>query len=87
MRKLHHLLLTLAFTAIPALAVAECGNPPPPPPRGGFKAPPPPMDTSLCKDKAAGTVVETTTPEGRTIKGTCQLVFLPDRPNAEEKPR
>lgn len=83
---LHHLLLTLPFATIPAFAIAECGNLPPPP-RGEMKAPPPPFDTRLCKDKAAGTVIETTDHDGRTLKGTCQVVFLPERPPAEGKTR
>ena len=85
MRTLHHLFLILPIAAIPAIAVAECD--PPPPPRGEMRAPPPPIDSIICKDKAAGTVIETTTPDGRTIKGICQLVFLPDRPPVEGKPR
>ena len=88
MRTLHHLLLILPIAVIPAIAVAECA--PPPPPRGEMRAPPPPpppIDTSICKDKAAGTAIETTTLDGKTIKGICQLVFLPDRPPVEGKPR
>lgn len=77
------LILTLATT--PAVFAAECGNPPPPP-RTEMKGPPP-FDSALCKDKAAGTAVETTAPDGRAIKGSCQLVFLPDRPGGESRPR
>lgn len=88
MRTLHHLLLILPIAAIPAIADAECA--PPPPPRGEMRAPPPPpppIDISVCKDKTAGTVIETTTLDGRTIKGICQLVFLPGRPPVEDKSR
>jgi hypothetical protein len=49
--------------------------------------PPPPIDPELCKGKTAGAVVETKTPDGRSITGTCQLVFLPNRPASDEKPR
>ena len=48
---------------------------------------PPPFDPALCKDKAVGTAVEATTPDGRTVRGTCQLVFLPERPAGQENPR
>jgi hypothetical protein len=77
-------LLILSLATAPAAFAAEYGNPPPPP-RGEMKGPPP-FDPSLCKDKAAGTTVEATTPDGHTIRGTCQLVFLPDRPGGEGKP-
>ena len=70
---------TIAFTAC-----AHEGLPPPP---REHKGPPPHFDASLCKDKAPGTVIETTTPDGRTIKGTCQLVFLPERPPRDERPQ
>ena len=89
MRKLSQQLLILAFTTIPALASADCGpegGHNPPPPQGGPKAPPP-IDPELCKGKAAGTAIETKTPDGRSITGTCQLVFLPNRPASDEKPR
>ena len=50
---------------------------PPPPPHGERKGPPP-FDPALCQSKAPGTPLETKTPDGRTIRGKCQLVFLPD---------
>jgi len=75
-------LLILALVAASATYAAECGNPPPPP-CCERKGPPPQMDPALCKDKAAGAVVEMKTPDGKTIKGTCQLVFLPERPAGE----
>jgi hypothetical protein len=89
MRKLSQKLLILAFATIPVLASAECGperGHNPPPPQGGPKAPPP-IDPELCKGKAVGTSVETKTPDGRSITGTCQFVFLPNRPASDEKPR
>ncbi|MFB0934499.1 MAG: hypothetical protein QMB52_01900 [Propionivibrio sp.] len=86
MKTLQPTILILAMAMASAPYAAECGNPPPPPPRGEMKGPPQ-FDASLCKDKAAGTAVETTTSDGRTIKGTCQVVFLPDRPSGEGRPR
>ena len=66
------------FTANTANA-ADAPLPPPPPPHGGMKGPPP-FDPALCRDKAAGASVETKTPDGRSIKGKCVLVFLPEPP-------
>lgn len=85
MKALGAALLTLTLATTTAAFAADCGNPPPPP-RGDMKGPPP-FDPALCKDKAAGTMVETTAPDGRAIKGTCQLVFVPDRPAGESRPR
>ena len=71
-----------------ATAAVACATDPvnAPPPRHEMRPPPPP-DPALCMDKAPGASVETTTPDGRTIKGTCQLIFLPERPAGERKPR
>ena len=71
-------LLALLLTATPLLQAADGGNPPPPPPHH--------FDPALCKDKAPGTVLEVKSPEGKTIKGSCQLVFLPDRPDRSDRP-
>jgi hypothetical protein len=79
-------LLLATMLAIPAAAACAAEPCPPPPPRGEMKGPPP-FDPALCKDKAAGTAVEITAPDGRTVRGTCQLVFLPDRPPGQEPPR
>ena len=79
-------LLILFLAVAPLISAAECGHPPPPPPRGEMKGPPP-FDPALCKDKAAGTAVEATAPDGRTVRGTCQLFFLPERPTGQENPR
>lgn len=87
MKHLRPAVLVLTLAAASAAFAGDCGNPPPPPPRGGEMKGPPPFDPALCKDKAAGATVEATTPDGRAIKGTCQLVFLPDRPAGEGKPR
>ncbi len=73
----------LILTAV--ITSAACAHDGPPPRE--MKGPPPHFDASLCKDKAPGTAVETTTPDGRTIKGTCQLVFLPERPPRDERPQ
>ena len=83
MKTLRHLLLVLTAT----IASAACAHDVPPPPNREMKGPPPHFDASRCKDKAPGTVVETTTPDGRTIKGTCQLVLLPERPPRDERPQ
>lgn len=85
MKALGPALLILTLATMTAVFAADYGNPPPPP-RGEMKGPPP-FDPALCKDKVAGTVVEATAPDGRAIKGTCQLVFLPDRPGGESRPR
>ena len=75
------LLLALLLASSPFIQAAEGGDNPPPPPHGDRKGPPPPhFDPSLCKDKAPGATVEVKSPDGKTIKGTCQLVFLPERP-------
>ena len=73
-------LLAIAVTA-PARA-ADTNSPPPPPPHRGDRMGPPPFDPALCQNKAPGATVETKTPDGRTIRGKCQLVFLPDPPPA-----
>lgn len=48
--------------------------------RPGPGMPPPPLDTAACTAKAAGATVQITSPDGRSIKATCVLVALPDRP-------
>lgn len=79
MNVLKYLLLPLSLLALSGVHAAESKLPPPPPPHGGMKGPPP-FDPALCHDKAIGTKVETQTPDGRVIKGKCQLVFLPEPP-------
>lgn len=79
-----------ALHLIPLLVVAsactQAASDDPAPPaqsasRGDFRGGPPPrMDTTACKDKAVGAAVETTLPDGRVLKGTCQLVLVPDHP-------
>jgi len=69
------ILLTLLLAAISPVQAAE-GNGKPPPPH-----PPNFFDPALCKGMAPGAVLEFKSPEGKTIKGTCQLVFLLDRPD------
>lgn len=41
---------------------------------------PPPEALEACKGKTAGATTTLKTPDGRTVSGTCQLVFRPDRP-------
>lgn len=41
---------------------------------------PPPEALEACKGKTAGATTTLKTPDGRTISGSCQLVFRPDRP-------
>ena len=74
-------LLLLASTSF----AGDGGEPPPPPHGEGRRGPPPVFDASACKGKEAGDAVETTMPDGKTIRGTCQLVFLPERPVCDEK--
>lgn len=47
---------------------------------GAGMPPPPPLDSAACAAKAAGATVQITSPDGRSIKATCVLVALPDRP-------
>lgn len=80
-----HMILASMLAATAAVACAtDPANPPVP---RHERRPPPPPDPALCKDKAAGASIEATTQDGRTIKGTCQLVFLPDRPPGDARPR
>jgi len=77
--KIHtSVLLALLLAASPLIQAAEGNGKPPPPPNH--------FDPALCKGVAPGTVLEFKSPEGRTIKGTCQLVFLPDRPDHPDHP-
>ena len=69
----------MVITLVTAAHAADNNPPPPPPPRGEMKGPPP-FDPALCQNKAPGTVVETKMPDGRMLRGKCQLVFLPDPP-------
>jgi len=71
-------LLVLLLAASPLIQAAEGNGKPPPPPNH--------FDPALCKGVAPGAVLELKSPEGRIIKGTCQLVFLPDRPDHPDCP-
>lgn len=46
---------------------------------------PPPEALEVCKDKAAGTAVEMTSPRGDVVKGVCRMVMIPldERPGRE----
>ena len=71
-----------ACAADPAPTRADFPAPPPPPPHhqhGDMKGPPP-FDLSLCQGKAPGSAIEVRMPDGRTVRGSCQLVFLPEMP-------
>jgi len=48
--------------------------------RSGHPMGPPPEALTACQGKAAGDVASITLPDGRTIAGTCQLMFRPDAP-------
>ena len=82
--RLFRLTVLSSLLVLTSSAFAGDGGEPPPPP-DGRKGPPPVFDASLCKGKAAGATVETTELDGRTIHGTCQLMFVPERPGCEEK--
>lgn len=69
--KISRLLLLLSAVSLPLWAADG-------PPQGRR---PPPFDTSTCSGKAAGETVQTTGRDGRSVSGTCQLVFVPDRPS------
>lgn len=69
--------LSLLFAGL--LAAPLWAGDMPQPPKGDMP-PPPRLDTASCKGKAAGTVVKISTPDGRSMKATCQLVAVPERP-------
>lgn len=46
---------------------------------------PPPEALEACKGKSAGAVTTLKTPDGKTVSGSCQLVFHPDRPPAGDR--
>lgn len=79
LKKTLFLLALLGATAGPALADGQ-------PPQGGRPPGPPPIDTTTCAGKAAGTATQITTPDGRVLKGTCQLAFVPDFKDAPPSP-
>lgn len=64
---------------------ADPGDPPPPPHGEGRRGPPRMFDASACKGIAAGATVESTMPDGSTVRGTSQLMFVPERPACEGK--
>ncbi|SDG92798.1 hypothetical protein [Propionivibrio dicarboxylicus] len=70
----------------PANTGAPAPNSPPPHHRHGDMKGPPPFDPALCQGKAPGTVVELRMPDGRALRGSCQLVFLPDMPGQAAAP-
>ena len=79
--RLFHLTVLSSLLVLTSSTVAGEGGEPPPP-HDGRKGPPPMFDASLCKGKTAGATVETTAPDGKTIRGTCQLMFVPERARA-----
>lgn len=86
------ILLSLLALSASTLTYAGCGGDGPPlPPRHGQRNGPPPIDTAACKGKSSGETVEITLPDGKTLKGSCQLAFIPERPAgappAGEKPQ
>ncbi len=52
-------------------------------PRPGHRMGPPPEAFTACDGKAVGDAVSITLPDGRTMSGTCQLMFRPDAPPAQ----
>jgi hypothetical protein len=77
------LLFLMAFAALPTLYAAECNNNPPPPPPGE-RRPPHHFDPALCNGKTPGAAIEVKAPDGKILKGTCQLVFLPAPPPGDQ---
>ncbi|GEM_PF-4393978 len=51
--------------------------------RSGRPMGPPPEAFAVCDGKTAGDAVSITLPDGRTISGSCQLMFRPDAPPAQ----
>lgn len=76
----------LLAIAVTAPCRASDASPPPPPPHHCERKGPPLFDPALCQGKAPGTPLETKTPDGRTLRGKCQLVFLPDPPDRPTGP-
>lgn len=78
------LLITLSALALPVHAFASDtvdgerrGGPAHQPPG------PPPEAFELCKGKTAGASATLKTPDGKSVSGSCQLVFRPDRAAGE----
>lgn len=75
------LLLAVAVCAAPAFAAGPDNEGGPGGPGGGHRPPgPPPEALAACKGKSAGATVTLTTPDGRNVSGSCQLVFHPEPP-------
>lgn len=78
--KLGTIVFALTTSVAASLAIADdCTRPPPPPRHGG----PGEMSQEMlnqCKGKEAGSVIEVKMPDGRSMKGTCQMMFVPERP-------
>ncbi|HEY9104795.1 hypothetical protein [Chitinimonas sp.] len=77
-----HTKIALLLALIGATSLALADNPP----QGGRPPGPPPIDTASCAGKAVGTATQITTPDGRVLKGTCQLAFVPDFKDAPPPP-
>jgi len=93
MKPSHSLLIPLTIFAAAACAAetAPTGavSVPPPPPmhhRHGDMKGPPPFDPALCQGKTPGTAIELRMPDGGLVRGSCQLVFLPDMPGQAPAP-
>lgn len=89
MKAIHVLLPPLAMLAIatahatdpaPVNADAPAPNGPPPPHRHSDMKWPPPFDPAPCQGKAPGTTVTVRTPDGRPMRGSCQVIFVPEMP-------
>ncbi len=80
-------ILNLATVAVAAAAVvysiAVVASDPGSDPRRGRPMGPPPEAITVCEGKAAGEAVNITLADGRTITGSCQLMFRPDAPPAQ----
>lgn len=94
MKPIRPLLIPLSIFAAAAAGAAEpapvstVALPPSPPPhhRHGDMKGPPPFDPALCQGKAPGTAIELRMPDGGLMRGSCQLVFLPEMPGQAPAP-
>lgn len=82
---LQALLVSVALTAPVSVLAGDAAEGP----RGGapHQPPgPPPEALAACKGKTPGATASLTTPDGKTVKGVCELVFRPERPAQDGKP-
>ena len=77
-----------ADNGVPPAAMGDGpgGDGPQPPHHGHHRPGPPPEALAACKGQTAGAKASLKTPRGDTIKGSCQLVFVPDSQGGDKVP-